>query len=235
MTERIFDYVPRLDERNLAYRVGAISGLVDTERFRYWNPGVVLDQGSEGACVGFGCTAEALASPVRWRPVDPDTPGPWAHLNPAQRGAQEVYRRAKEIDEWEGVDYEGTSVRAGMLVGRERGWWEGFRWALNMTELRAALELGPVVIGVEWRESMYEAPGGWLQASGPVVGGHCILVTGYSPRRRLGKLDVRAYRLRNSWGSEWGVNGSAYISAAELEYILFGAGGEAAVPVDRLA
>lgn len=234
-TERTFDYIPRLVEANKAFRVGNavpyFMGAFNRES-RYWTPGVVLDQGSEGACVGFGCTAEALASPARWRPVDPDTPGPWAHLNPAQRAAGEVYNRAKEIDEWEGVDYEGTSVRAGMLVGRERGWWDGFRWAMNMTELRAALELGPVVIGVEWREMMYEAPGGALRVGGPTVGGHCILVTGYTPRHRLW-MNGPAYRLRNSWGKEWGINGSAYISAPALESILFDAGGEAAVPVGR--
>lgn len=229
--ERTFDYRPRLIEANRAFRVGSIVPMVDTTKPRYWTPGVVLDQGTEGACVGFGCTGEALASPSRWRPVDPDTPGPWAHLNPAQRGAFEVYRRAKEIDEWEGVDYDGTSVRAGMLVGRERGWWDGFRWALNMTELRAALELGPVVIGIEWREGMYEAPEGRLSIRGRVVGGHCILITGYTAKHP--KFNAPAYRLRNSWGKEWGVNGSAYIRAADLDFILFEAGGEAAVPVGR--
>lgn len=73
-------------------------------------------------CVGFGVTAEALASPVRWAPVDPDTPGPWARLNPAQRAAIEVYRRAQQLDPWpDDQPYEGTSVLAGMKVGQERG------------------------------------------------------------------------------------------------------------------
>lgn len=233
---RTFDYVPRLVEANLPYRVATPEPNL-IQRSRFWVPGVVLDQGAEGACVGFGCTAEAMASPVRWGPVDPDIHGPWATINPAQRAAGEVYRRAKEIDEWEGVDYDGTSVRAGMLVGRERGWWEGFRWALNMVELRTALELGPVVVGVEWRSSMYEAPGGVLTATGHVVGGHCILVTGYTPLRRFaGSLaNGPAYRLRNSWSASWGANGSAYIRADELDRILFGSGGEAAVPIGRKA
>lgn len=226
---RTLDYVPRLVEANRAYRVRDtvpyFMGAFERES-RFWVPGIVLDQGREGACVGFGCTAEALASPVRWRPVDPDTPGPWAHLNPAQRAAREVYRAAQRIDEWEGESYEGTSVRAGMLVGRERGWWDGFRWAFNMIELRAALELGPIVIGVEWRDGMYDAPGGWLTPEGLVVGGHCLLVTGYSAPRN-------AYRLRNSWGKEWGRNGQAYIAAGHLDQILFQARGEAAVPVGR--
>lgn len=145
----------------------------------------------------------------------------------------DVYNRAKEIDEWEGVDYDGTSVRAGMMVGRERKWWSGFNWAFNMNELRNALSIAPVVIGVEWRDGMYEAPGGILEATGPVVGGHCVLITGYTRRHR--KLRGPAYRIRNSWGADWGLNGSAYMAPAGLESILFGAGGEAAVPVGKTA
>ena len=229
MTDRTFDYRPRLDERNRAYRISTADPEL-LNRSRYWVPGPVLDQGREGACVGFGCTGEAMASPVRVR-MDR-----WATYGQAPVGneaALGVYRRAKEIDEWEGVDYEGTSVRAGMLVGRERGWWSGFRWAFNMLELRAALEEGPVVIGVDWYSGMYETDGGSLFPVGQVVGGHCILVTGYSPRRKVGSITSPAFRLRNSWSADWGVNGSAYIAADNLDKILFQAGGEAAVPVGR--
>ena len=215
----VLDYKPRLDERNLAYRVTAASPEL-LSRSRYWTPGAILNQQAEGACVGFGVTAEAMASPVRNRVGDG---------NVMARG---VYRRCLQIDEFEGERDEGTSVRAGMLVGRERGWWTGFRWALNMNELRAALEEGPVVIGVEWREGMYEAPRGTLTPLGPVVGGHCILVTGYSPNYRNGGP---FYRLRNSWGPSWGINGSAYITAPSLQRILFGSGGEAAVAIGRKA
>jgi hypothetical protein len=207
-------------------------------------PGVVLDQGSEGSCVGHGCVGEYIASPARgnlgkYTVVDNAYPGTsQPHLawpaQPAKIGhdlAVNVYRRAKEIDEWEGIDYDGTSVRAGMLVGRERGWWQSFRWAFNMLELRAALEEGPVVIGVEWTEDAYEAPGGIMQTTGRVVGGHCVLVTGYSPKH----LRIRrpAYRIRNSWSAQWGANGSAYLAADDLNRILFQAGGEAAVPFGR--
>lgn len=210
--ERVFDYVPRLVEANKGHRVEIIS----TERSAFWTPGKVLDQGQEGACVGFGTTAEYGASPVRGMISD--------YL------ALSTYRRAKEIDEWEGVDYEGTSVRAGMLVGRERGWWDGFKWAFNLTELKAALLLGPVVLGLEWRENMYEAPGGIVDIGGEVVGGHCILLTGYSTNYS-GRGPT--FRWRNSWGATYGINGNAYISQDNLNRVLFEAGGEAAVPIGR--
>ena len=215
------DYAPRLVEANRTYRITADRDL--TTQSRYWAPGTyVLDQGAEGACVGYGVTGEWLASPVRGK----------AHIWEATKLAQDVYRAAQKIDEWEGEAYDGTSVRAGMLAGRDRGWWSGFSWAFTMPELRTALETGPVVIGVNWHASMYVAPNAKVNVFGSVVGGHCLLLTGYSPNwRKAGPH----YRLRNSWGRTWGANGSAYIAADDLYRILFAAGGEAAVPTGRTA
>jgi hypothetical protein len=228
MTERpTLDYAPRLVEANRAFRVTADRDL--SLQARYWSPGAVItNQGSEGACVGHGVVNEYLASPVRGRP--------WKNGDPPTETTNNlaawVYHAAQKIDEWEGEAYEGTSVRAGMLVGRERGWWSGFQWAFTMPELRTALETGPVVIGVEWTASMYDAPNAQVRVSGPVVGGHCLLLTGYTPNwRNLGPH----YRWRNSWGSSYGANGNAYIAAHSLSAILFDSGGEAASAVGRTA
>jgi hypothetical protein len=223
------DYAPRLVEANRAYRITADRDL--SLQARYWTPGtVVTNQGAEGACVGHGVVNEYLASPVRGRP--------WVaggFVTPTQASnltANDVYHDAQKIDEWEGEAYDGTSVRAGMLVGRQRGWWSGFQWAFTMPELRTALETGPVVIGVEWTESMYTAPNAQVRVSGSVVGGHCLLLTGYSPNwNKLGPH----YRWRNSWGPSYGANGNAYIAAHSLSAILFDSGGEAAQPVGRAA
>jgi len=225
------DYVPRLVDANRAYRVAAPAVDLSTQAV-WWTGGVVLDQGQEGSCVGHGVVGEWLASPVRGRPIREDRPGPYF----AEAGHEEavaVYNRAKEIDEFEGVAYDGTSVRAGMLVGRERGWYSGFNWAFNMTELRAALQDGPVVIGIDVREAMFStAPNGDWFPNGPSVGGHCCLVTGYSPN--YSGRGPR-YRIRNSWGLDWGKGGNAYIAPDALDRILFQSGGEAAVPVGRKA
>lgn len=215
--ERTFDYIPRLDPRNLPYRVS----VADPEllgRSRFWvAPRAVLDQGREGACVGHAVTHEYGSSPVRGKI--------------SNTLAFRIYERAQQLDPWEGENYDGTSVQAGMLAGREQGWWGGFRWALNMVELRAALELGPVVIGVLWTFEQYEAEGGVVRIGGPEAGWHALTITGYTPRHR--KLAAPAYRWRNSWGKEYGINGSAYISETDLDSILFRAGGEASVPADR--
>jgi hypothetical protein len=229
MTTRILDYVPRLDERNRAHRVTAAPvDLLQTSR--YWTAGTVLDQGQEGSCVGHGVVGEYLASPVRgtpWKYVNSSVP-----LSEAgHRLAVKVYNRAKEVDEWEGVAYDGTSVRAGMLAGRELGWYDGFKWAFNMGELRTALEAGPVVVGIQIFERMFhvEPNGDWIP-DGPEMGGHCVVITGYSTNyynrgpRYIGN---------NSWGLKWGKVGRFAIAPTNLDRVLFKAGGEAAVAVGR--
>ena len=72
----------------------------------FWANPIQLDQGSEGACVGFGWTGFLNAKPVTHE-FDNDT-------------GFEVYHRAQQIDEWPGEDYSGTSVRAGAKVMVER-------------------------------------------------------------------------------------------------------------------
>ncbi len=61
------------------------------------------NQGSEGACVGFGISR--LASQLNRKTYD----GFW------------LYHEAQKIDEWPGEDYDGTSVRAGLDILRKRG------------------------------------------------------------------------------------------------------------------
>src|SRR5262245_51800469 len=68
---------------------------------------VVLDQGTEGACTGFGLAAVAhfLLSTRTVRP-DRHQVSPWM-----------LYDLARRYDEWPGEDYEGSSARGAM-----KGW-----------------------------------------------------------------------------------------------------------------
>lgn len=116
---RAFDARPdRLDLRDLPYRPPLRSL---PERFPaddvlarllpgYVDAGLILDQGREGACTGFGlaCVANYLL---------------WArHLERGGREFRSVsprmfYEMAKRYDEWPGRDYEGSSCR-----GALKGW-----------------------------------------------------------------------------------------------------------------
>lgn len=219
MSTRVFDYVPKLDERNRAHRITAAPDL--TKIAIYWSPGAVLDQGQQGSCVGHGVTGEYLASPVRGK----------GNATTGHELAVAVYNEAKVIDHEKATD-EGTSVRAGMLAARARGWYDGFSWAFNMAELRTALQIGPVVIGSAWSSDAMEdtLDNGDLPVSGDLSEGHCTLVTGYTPL--FGRSGPR-YRLRNSWGRDWGLHGDFYLTPADLDKIVFKSGGEAAVPTAR--
>lgn len=221
---RTFDWNPRHDPQSRGYAVRQLITAAPTKAV-WWSGGPVINQGAEGACVGFSVVGEFTASPVRGRLPSV------GRVAAAERLALEVYRRAKLIDPYPGEDYDGTAVNAGMKVGRERGWWDSYHWAFGVEDVKRALLLGPVVLGIPWLEGMYETRGkaGEIIVDGPVVGGHAILVTGWTPSYAgLGET----YRLRNSWGPEYGRGGNGYIRAAALAGLLE-QDGEAAVPTGR--
>lgn len=223
--ERTFDRLQQFDERSRNFSIAEVVTAVEPRK-RYWNPGTVLDQGREGACVGFGWTTELISSPKPFK-VD------FAKGNDYALG---VYRRARQLDPWEGEDYEGTSVLAGAKVLQERGYIQNYRWAFGIEQVRDALIAeGPVVLGVNWYDGMYETrPSGLVTIEGSVVGGHCITLTGYNPRARLSgeKGYHEGFRWKNSWGTEYGVNGLGFIKIEDLARLL-NEGGEACVPMLR--
>lgn len=170
----------------------------------------VLNQGSEGACVGFGVTNELRFNPV---PI------------PGLREAfarEQIYWPAQRIDPWQGGAYpganpfyEGTSVLAGIKQGVKLGYYGEYRWAFGESELAMAVShVGPAVIGVPWYSGMFRPDrNGYLNVTGTVQGGHCVLVIGYNKRYRY-------YTIYNSWGPGWGTNGTARIRRAAMDRLL---------------
>jgi hypothetical protein len=75
--------------------------------------GPVLDQGSEGACVGFGSADAANVLTLLRAPGTPQL------LDSGD--AVELYRLAQKLDQVPGEDYEGSSVLGGMKAGLQRG------------------------------------------------------------------------------------------------------------------
>jgi hypothetical protein len=227
--ERTLDWRPRFDERSRDYPIRALLPAVQNKTFTLWRHGEILDQGSEGACVGFGWTAEALAGPVHVNLND--IPEPSAPKEP-NLFANYVYKQAQKIDQWPGEDYEGTSVLAGAKIMSKYGVIHQYRWAFGISDVIGALmSQGPVVLGIQWYQGMYLAPNGRLQVFGNHVGGHCILAIGYNPSSQVfdGKETVI---LQNSWGTSWGIDGIAEITVEELDRLLK-EGGEACVPLVR--
>jgi hypothetical protein len=224
----IFNWVPTFDERSKDFPLRAAISARPKRRTKKWRNGVILDQGREGACVGFGWTAEALSTPVavdlkRLKADAPDDPTAFAH---------HIYERAKVLDIWAGEDYDGTSVLAGAKAMREAGLVKEFRWCFTIEDvIDALMTKGPVVLGLYWYEGMYDAPEGILSVSGEIVGGHCITAVGYKLAEDSPTGEATII-LQNSWGYSWGIWGLAEIRVSELADLLKNAG-EACVVTKR--
>lgn len=222
MITRKFDRVPSNDPRNSEHPVsllwtnkypqcGVKSGLPEIFT-KKWDDYAFLDQGSDGACVGFGTSGELAAEPESVKDI-------------SNTFALQFYHDAQRIDEWPGEDYEGTSVLAGAKVAVNRGYYSSYLWADNEADMaRTVSNYGPVIIGIDWYDGMMDPDTkGFLHPTGNVVGGHCVVVIGIDAENGF-------YTIRNSWGQYWGINGEAKISRADMA-TLISANGDVCKPV----
>lgn len=230
MTEdRTFNWIRNFDEKSKEYPIRATIETRPTKRNKLWRIGPILDQGREGACVGFGWAAEAFSTPVSVDlsrvkadvPRDPTT------------FAQHIYRSAQKLDEWPGEAYSGSSVNAGAKAMRDAGLIKEYRWAFSIEDVTdSVLTKGPVVIGTNWYNGMYYAPNGVLRVGGELVGGHCYTIVGYR-LAESSKTKEDAFIVQNSWGADWGTNGLAEIKVSDMRRLLIDERGEACVPSKR--
>jgi hypothetical protein len=222
---RTFDREVRFDERSRNFPIRELlkGGRLSN---KIWKCTHHLDQGREGACVGFAWTHELNAVPYEIR-VETNT-------------AKTIYYAAQQWDQWAGTDYDGTSVIAGAKTVQSLGFMPEYRWAFGIDDVLGAIsQQGPVVLGVNWYEGMFNTnEDGFITPTGELAGGHAILAKGVVFRKRCKgcfwwkDLEEPYVVLHNSWGTDWGVNGDAYILASDLEKLL-NEYGEACVPVKR--
>lgn len=209
------DRLVQFDERSRSFPVTA--GIEDKPLRSYtWNKQVWLDQGREGACVGFSIAHELAARPV----VVPNVTDALATF---------LYKEAQKIDPWPGEAYSGTSVLAGAQTAHAHNYFTEYRWAFGEKDLCLAVGYrGPAVLGVIWTEGMFSADSdGYIHPTGEVMGGHAILCDSFNVK--LGR-----YRLSNSWGKDWSRDGYCYITRDDMAYLLE-QDGEAMIPTVRKA
>ncbi|MBZ9937493.1 C1 family peptidase [Mesorhizobium sp. BR1-1-16] len=228
--QRTFDALPdTLDFRDQIFvptliRVGAVSDLASYRAFGL----PVLNQGSEGACTGFGLASVAnFLLRLRGSATTADKVSAWM-----------LYAMAKRYDEWPGEDYSGSSARGAM-----KGWFKHGLCAYDLwnerdpdptlEEKRAADALGRP-LGAYFRVNhkdlvaMHSAitEAGILYATARVhegwqavrsgdevieyregsIGGHAFAIVGY---------DRQGLWIQNSWGEGWGAGGLARLSYAD--------------------
>jgi hypothetical protein len=175
-----------------------------------WHSDKVLDQGSTYHCVGFAFTAFGISMPVE---------DPWDN----QMG-HNIYRSCKILD-GDPDGEEGSTIRSGVRVMKSIGRISTYFFATSIDEAAEYVaRFGPVVIGTNWYEGMNKSSDvlGIIRPKGKIVGGHAYLWIGVTEKYAI---------IRNSWGTDWGLNGDARISLSDLK-IMFEDQGEACAAVE---
>ncbi|MFZ0409413.1 MAG: C1 family peptidase [Cyanobium sp.] len=188
----------------------------------------ILDQGSEGACTGFGLAAVAHHQLATRRIGADRLPvSPWM-----------FYALARRYDEWAGEDYEGSSCRGAMKGWHKHGICAGKLWTVSSRTRGAlndkvvadasrrplgsyfrvnhqdfvAMHAAITEVGILYASAQVHA--GWQQVgdSGLIelrqqrLGGHAFAIVAY---------DERGFWIQNSWGASWGRSGYGHVSYAD--------------------
>ena len=206
---------------------------------KYKAAGLILDQGREGACTGFGLAC--VINYLRWRGAG--MPDQLESVSPRM-----LYHFARRYDEYEGENYEGSSCRGALKgwyhngVCLESTWryhpggqtflpqpgWERestettlgiyYRIATNsITDLQAAIhEVGAIYVSA-YTHRGWETVGNIASPPSSHAGLPVISYSGVPSRRgghafALVGFNRQGFVVQNSWSSRWGAAGFATLT-----------------------
>jgi len=206
-----FGRIYKEDSRDLNFPVNEVIQTVDMpsikEKF-WWADGWTGNQGASSECVAYSWSHWFEDGPViqdtivgRQKPIYDTT---------------QLYEIFKQNDDIQGVNYEGTTVRAGAKTFQKLGIVKEYRWAQTIDDvINSLLYLGPMVVGTKWTDGMNHPTSAQhiIRPSGRNAGGHAYLLNGVN-------MDKELFRIKNSWGSTWGFHGIAYIRFRDFEKLL---------------
>ena len=197
---RSLDVSLAVDPRNREYPVAAKFplGVELPLTSRKWQCDYSLDQGREGACIGYAGAHWMGSQP---RPQDVSS-----------RIAQRFYAGAQRNDVWPGEDYEGTSLQGLMRYWRKEGLIGEYRWIFSADDLlRTLSHLGPVIVASAWPEECFHPdPYGFIEYDGERQGGHATCWTGIDVEREY-------CTIQQSWGRRHGKGGEVYMRFRDVE------------------
>jgi C1A family cysteine protease len=212
------------DARDSRFPMGAILPTATPRTHRYWNSQRWNgDQGGTSQCVVYSWAHWAERPNNRVTPWRSNGGHLWdrdrkTYVYHGQRPLIDLdmaYNWAQRNDEWAGEAYDGTSVRAGAKYMQAQRLISNYYWAYDLNTInKAILERGPVVVGTAWMMDMFRLNDkGFISATGPEVGGHAYVLDGVNTVDKF-------YRIKNSWGKNWGRSGYARISFADMDILL---------------
>jgi len=240
-TDERLGRLPELDDRSRKWPVRSVLDMTRPLRSKTWTLKYRVDQRSTSACTFFSRAMDLAALPVVCARPD----GERFDYEYCVAG----YKLAQLYDEWEGVDYEGSSALGALKAAQKLGYVGEYRWAFSERDLHLALGyLGPVVLATDWLHSMFRPKPTGLLTVDPqsgFAGGHAYLanaihVTRTAKRRWLGPDEhIRDEPLLtgpNSWDDAWGKRGYWAMWASDVQLLRKGVRypGEASVVTKAL-
>ena len=196
-------YIP--DERDKNYLIENKLKLKNTIlTTKYWDADEWWgNQENTPQCVGYAWAHWIEDGPVKHEGISPI-------INPTL-----IYKEAQKLDEWVGENYNGTSVRGAAKYLKSTNKISSYLWTYNINVLiDTVLTKGPVVVGTNWYRSMFfPDKNGLIRVTGKLTGGHAYVINGVDKNKKL-------FRIKNSWGKNWGKSGHAFISFSDMEKLI---------------
>lgn len=199
------------DPRSRDHAFGAVvhpHQLVSVRHRRY---GQTFDQGDVGSCTG-----NAAAGAINTIPIH------HAHaIALKEYEAVQIYELATSLDDIPGQyppDDTGSSGLAVAKAAQQKKYISSYKHAFSVEEALTALQIGPVIIGINWYETFDEPDDtGLVKIGGQVRGGHEIELLGYHAQVIV---DDSMLELENSWGPGWGKRGRFFFTVGTFRQLM---------------